>query len=208
MQTLLPTGNINMANLQPVVLCGGQSTRMGTDKGLIKSGSITWVEKSLELLLSIGKVPLVSVNPQQLPLYSTIISQTQLIADNPTIEVKGPLLGVLTVHEQYPDRDLLLLACDLLLMNLDVIKILTNNYIRNPGYEAYIFRNDNEPEPLCSIYTATGLRIVNNNYRKGDLQKHSMKNMISMLSTFFIDVPFELKDCFRNFNSQSEHPVR
>lgn len=39
----------------------------------------------------------------------------------------------------------------------ELLKERYNSSRKNEGNEAYIFTNDNEPEPLCGIYTAKGL---------------------------------------------------
>jgi molybdopterin-guanine dinucleotide biosynthesis protein A len=204
MQTLLPTGNTNLDKLQPVVLCGGQSTRMGMDKGLIKPRDITWVQQSVELLSAITAPVLISVNPQQVSNYKTAIPSGQLIADDPLLIIAGPLHGILSIHLQFPDLDLLVLACDMPMMNQEVLSLLTAQYQHHREFEAFVFRNAEETEPLCAIYTAIGLAKIYGQFKAGGLHKHSMKNMISKLDTCFIAVPPHLAFSFRNINAHSE----
>src|SRR6202012_3284429 len=96
-----------------VVLCGGQSSRMGQDKGLIATQTTNWAGLALEKLSSLNIPVVLSVNNRQKTSYQAIFSDKLLIADNPELSLKGPLAGILSIHLQYPTEDLFILACDL-----------------------------------------------------------------------------------------------
>ncbi len=53
-----------------VILCGGKSTRMGSDKGLMQYQSITWAELAINKLAELNVPVVLSVNEQQYQLYS------------------------------------------------------------------------------------------------------------------------------------------
>src|SRR6478609_4900993 len=96
-----------------VVLCGGQSMRMGTDKGLIKQDSITWSELACNKLASLQLPVVLSVNKQQYRAYAAIHQSTLLIQDDDALDIGGPLKGILSVHLQAAEKDLMVLACDM-----------------------------------------------------------------------------------------------
>jgi len=102
-----------------ILLCGGLSTRMGKDKGLIFSHERTWTEIGLEKFSRLNIPPTVSINPNQFHIYSSRFANPNFIIDDLTLKIQGPLLGLMSVHLQFPDEDVLLLACDLI--NMDVI---------------------------------------------------------------------------------------
>jgi molybdopterin-guanine dinucleotide biosynthesis protein A len=56
--------------MRGVVLCGGQSSRMGTDKGLLLHQSITWVQQAISTLTQLNTPVLLSINEQQLIAYN------------------------------------------------------------------------------------------------------------------------------------------
>src|SRR5215210_5197976 len=97
-----------------VVLCGGQSTRMGTDKGLLQLNGKTWVQHTSDKLSSLQIPVVVSLNKKQPDGYSKIFSSDKLIIDDESLSLKGPLLGLMSVHQQLKQEDLLVLACDML----------------------------------------------------------------------------------------------
>src|SRR6478736_4937710 len=95
-----------------VVLCGGKSSRMGMDKGLLKERDKTWSQIAVEKLSSLPLHSVVSINSSQQGSYSVFFFNDQLIIDK-ELNAKGPLLGLLSVHSQFINEDMLILGCDL-----------------------------------------------------------------------------------------------
>jgi len=81
-----------------VILCGGQSSRMGTDKGLFTWQANTWAQTAAGKMAALPLPVIISVNRQQYNHYTAFFSINQLVKDNETIEVKGPLRGILSIH--------------------------------------------------------------------------------------------------------------
>jgi molybdopterin-guanine dinucleotide biosynthesis protein A len=186
-----------------VVLCGGQSTRMGTDKGMMKYASGTWAQNAAYKLAAL-KIPVVlSVNDAQHNEYAALFDVAQLITDNIQVNVGGPLRGVLSVHQNSPGEDLFVLACDMPLMEISVMEELLNIYKDNLGCEAFLFTNDEEPEPLCAIYTSRALARINHLNNTNQLPKHSMKFMLAQLKFFSVPASEKQKHYFNNYNSHA-----
>lgn len=186
-----------------VVLSGGQSSRMGTDKGLIKLEAKTWAQTALDKLTALQLPVVISVNATQYETYPAVFPVEQLVKDDDKLDIHGPLAGVLSVHEQYPQEDLLILACDMPLMDPVIIEQLIIAY-RNNHEEAYIFTNNSEPEPLCAVYTAKALAATLQRYHNNELSRHSMKFMIEHLVVHFIPLLPGQEKYFRNFNAHAE----
>lgn len=186
-----------------VVLCGGESTRMGSDKALLQINNQTLVERSIQLFSQLCLAVGLSVNMQQYQSYRHL-SSLDVIADNETINVKGPLLGLLSVHEIYPNENLFVLACDLANMNIKVLNELCDNYHKQPGKDVHVFMNNDEYEPLCGIYTSAGLNKIKRLLEQEGLRKFSMKHVIETLNAATYPLPDDWKDYFINVNTKED----
>ena len=183
-----------------VILCGGESTRMGRDKGLIPDATQTWAELAFKKMATLGIPVVFSVNSRQLPHYAQLFDREQLMPDDPILLVKGPLLGLLSVHIQAPTEDLFVLACDLPFMDPTLLQDLYTRQNLHKDAQAYLYTFDEEPEPLCGIYSAPGLTRIIGQYHAGKLTRHSMKYALEQLAVDSIPVPEDKKRCFENFN--------
>lgn len=187
-----------------IILCGGQSSRMGSDKGLLVHEAKTWAQTAFDKL-AVLKIPIkFSVNDLQQSEYAKVFTAEKLITDDITLLIKGPLLGVLSAHVQNPDDDLFLLACDLPLMDTNLLKELFVLHQQSNKYEAYIFTSNKEPEPLCGIYSSAALKKIMALQKENKLLKHSMKFILSKLITCEIALLEGQKIFFRNFNAHAD----
>src|SRR6266542_3948944 len=130
-----------------VVLCGGQSTRMGTDKGLLVHQSITWAQRAADKLAQLNLPVVLSINEQQQIAYASSFDTALLITDNKDLLIGGPLRGIVSVHLQYPTEDLFVLACDMIDMNKKYLKIYT--IITNKTLQKHLFLHMNK---LLNLY--------------------------------------------------------
>lgn len=198
-------GQAARSDLAPVgvVLCGGQSTRMGKDKGLLKEGTQTWAQMAAQKLAVFQQPVAVSVNRRQLPAYSTLFSKEQLVPDNDDVAVKGPLLGLLSVHLKFPGNDLLVLACDMKDMSTAVLQNV-HHHATQSNHEAFVCATDGKPQPLFGIYTANGLKRLYSLLGAGELKRFSMRHVLAVLNTAYLAVQNEDLPCFNNYNSPDD----
>jgi molybdopterin-guanine dinucleotide biosynthesis protein A len=186
-----------------VVLCGGSSTRMGTDKGLLKDEEQTWAELAARKLTALQLPVVISVNQQQRQLYEQIFFPEQLIVDSDSFSAKAPLFGLLSVHLQFSKEDLFVLACDIKNMTTDLMQQLLDEY-KQETHEAYVYQTGETPQPLCGIYTASGLCRIYDLLRKGKLKRFSMMYALEVLNTKYIPVKDTGLAFFNNYNSPEE----
>lgn len=187
-----------------VILCGGKSSRMGVDKGLIEDRGVAWAQSALNKVVSLGLPVAFSVNPEQFNTYSSTFEDSKLIIDNNELQLKGPLLGVMSAYLKYPSEDLLVLACDMPFMNILLLQKLKDQYHSDDSVDAIVFSNNGEPEPLCAVYSAKALADILEKFLSGKLLKYSMKNMIEHISPYFIAIEENEKKFFKNINTHAE----
>ncbi|RQO76576.1 hypothetical protein DBR40_11800 [Pedobacter sp. KBW01] len=187
-----------------VVLCGGQSLRMGSDKGLLSHQDKLWAQLAADKLALLQIPVIFSVNAIQQVAYAGYFGEEHLVADHTSLDFRGPLLGVLSAHLLSPRHDLFVLACDLLLMENRLLNQLSEAYLAAEAFDAYIFTRNGQQEPLCGIYTAKGLKSIWHLLQTHQLTKHSMKFVLSKLQVCEIAVEDNDDRFFGNFNSHAE----
>jgi len=133
--------------LYGLVLSGGKSTRMGTDKGLIKYHGVPQREHLYDLLNQVCGEAFISLRKEQ---EADLPSRMQTIID--LNEFRGPYNGLLSAHKKHPEAAWLVLACDLPLMDLNAIKELISQRDTTKQATAFALKENPLPEPLCAIW--------------------------------------------------------
>src|SRR6185437_1962298 len=123
--------------LTGVVLCGGESRRMGSDKGLLLKDGRPWALYMAEKLERCELPVLFSINARQTEAYVAVLPPGRWVVDSRGLA--GPLEGVLSIHEKYPDLDLLVVACDMPDLDERTIAGLVDAYAQNGSYEFYAY---------------------------------------------------------------------
>ena len=152
--------NTTVPKIYGLVLSGGKSTRMGNDKGLINYHGIPQREYLYNLLKSSCDDAFLSVREEQ---KSELENHFKCIVDEN--EYKGPLNGILSAHNKYPDVSWLVLACDLPLIDKETIETLISKRDVTKVATAYATQKSKLPEPLATIWESRGL-IAAMNYMK------------------------------------------
>lgn len=186
-----------------VILCGGQSTRMGSDKGLMYHQSLSWAELAKNKLEELNLPVVLSVNEQQLHCYKEKFDSFTIVKDDKLLNVYGPLKGILSVHLEFSLEDLLVLACDMLSMQTQVLQYLIDTSVVG-NEDAFVFQTNESIEPLCGIYTSQGLTKIYQLYNQGQLKKHSLHYVLENIQTCYLPVKQKWENCFNNYNSPAD----
>lgn len=182
-----------------VVLCGGESKRMGSDKGLLQDNGKIWAEKISEKLKHQNIPVVISINRDQQAVYGKILNQEELVIDQ--LPMHGPLNGLLTVHQQFPSKDILLMACDLIDMNDIILKELITAYEQNVG-DYFAYEEDDFFQPLCAIYTSDAIGSLLERLTSGSLANYSFQYILNNGRTYRLHS--SLKKAFTNYNTPNQ----
>lgn len=186
--------------MKAVVLCGGQSIRMNKDKGLIKTiDGVRWSELACHKLARLGIPVFLSVNRDQRG-YGEIFLKDALIVDGDSINAKGPLLGLMSFHQMFPDEDLFILACDMTDIGNEVLDFLYVQF-NATNSDVCIFSNGRHLEPLCGIYSSKGLSRIFNLCTSRQIRKFSRRYILSQLDVAEESLPFKWVNNFMNYNT-------
>ena len=135
--------------LYGLVLAGGQSRRMGSDKALLVRNGESQLQRAMTLLGEFTDKAFVSVREDQATEKER--SRFPQIVDR--YDDMGPLAGILSAMDHAPDARWLVLACDLPNVDRDTIAKLVADASPADPFTAFRSSHDGLPEPLCSLYT-------------------------------------------------------
>ena len=132
-----------------LVLAGGQSRRMGYDKALLRRGGQSQLSYIASLLEDVTERLFVSARQDQQDdpersRFAAIVDRYHDI---------GPIAGILSAMDEYPDADWLVVACDLPNIDRETLNYLVAHRGAGP-FTAYRSTYNGLPEPLCAIYAA------------------------------------------------------
>ena len=142
--------------IKGLVLAGGRSRRMGSDKALMTREGKSQLERAVELLQKYLPEVFVSARAEQSAdeersRYPLVIDQYDGI---------GPIAGVLSAMDEDPLSSWLVLACDLPNIDGETIAKLLEFYSGQHPFVAYKSSHDGLPEPLCAIFTPACRPII------------------------------------------------
>ncbi len=133
--------------LKGLVLAGGQSLRMGHDKGAVNWHGTEQRYYMADMLNSFCSEVYISCRDEQT---QAIDPQYQTLED--TFTGLGPFGAILSAFRRDPNSAWLVVACDLPLLDSLALQNLVNN--RDASAVATAFKNEEEgfPEPLITIW--------------------------------------------------------
>ena len=131
-----------------LLLAGGESRRMGSDKALLVRDGKSQLEHVAALLGDVCERVFVSTRQDQQDeperrRFEQIVDRYQDI---------GPVAGILSAMDEYPHVDWLVVACDLPNVDLQTLKFLLEHRSPNQPFTAFRSSHDDLPEPLCAVY--------------------------------------------------------
>lgn len=151
---------IHTPPLKGLVLAGGQSTRMGFDKGLMNYHGLQQREYLLEMLKPFAVETFISCRPGQMDMEGLPVIED-------TFQDLGPFGGILSAFAIDPDAAWLVVACDFPLLNHAAIEQLVDE--RNPSSIATSFLDEHTlmPEPWITILEPKILPILEQYHARG-----------------------------------------
>lgn len=183
-----------------LVCCGGKSSRMGQDKGLLMNHGQTWAAHMASLVEQAGWDYRISIRSDQQEAYRKHFSAERLLEDDIHLNIKGPALGILSAHQQLPGHPLLVLACDLQQLQPDRLRELVAVYQDHPEAGAIVVEHGEGLEPMCAIYTPTALARISRLAVEGRLERNSLKYLLNWLRVKTIPLAAEHRQQLKNFN--------
>lgn len=136
--------------MNALILIGGKSSRMGTDKGLLYYHG----KPQREHLFDLAKKYCSEV------YFSCRVEQQfseQSIIDTYTL---GPMGGILSAFDFNPNTAWLVVACDMPLIDEKSFEVLVNHRNKEKIATAFLNPETNAPDPLFTIYEPKALQLL------------------------------------------------
>ena len=143
-----PNPKSTMPPIYGLVLAGGQSSRMKTDKAAIRIGGIAQSERIFKLLKPHCEQVFLSTRDD----LASRTGHRGFPQIHDSEESRGPISGIVSAMDRFPGVAWLVAACDLPFLDDGTLRKLLRE--RNPDQPATAFRSahDGLPEPLCALY--------------------------------------------------------
>jgi len=188
---------MNTKSITGIVLAGGRSRRMGTDKSVMKLHNKTLIEYSINVLK---------------PLCNKIvISSNNFIYDYTGCEVwpdelpdQAPIVGIYSCLKRSATEYNIILSCDMPLMSTVMLEYLLAN---SENHDITVPVHDNDlVEPLCGVYKQSAVDILKKYIDGGNFR---LNECIQATSNRLLPVgpqlPFFSPNLFSNINTPDDY---
>lgn len=192
-----------------VILSGGKSSRMGTNKALLKIDDQTIIEKVIDLMKEIFDEVVISTNEPE--LYDNI--NTPKIRDR--FPGFGPLAGIHSTLTELQTNKIFITTCDLPFINRALINFLLNI---DTDEMIVVPKAENKVQYHCGIYDKKILPLLEkiltnvfdakNNNQEVKNSALSLWNFAERVGVKIVDVEekiFYTKNLFFNINTPEEY---
>lgn len=166
-------------NITGVVLAGGKSSRMGTDKSLLLINNRTFIGHIIEALKPCVNDIIIIAN-SDIHKNSGYKIYKDIIADH------GPLGGIYTALTYSSTQDNLIISCDMPFINNALLKYLI---LSSTDVQVNALTNNGNIEPLCATYDKNCLPIIKTCLKNNFLK---MKNVLRQLTVNEIEINNQL----------------
>ena len=178
-----------------IILAGGKSSRMGSDKGLVLLNGKPMISYIIEILKKM-QIPIIIISNNEnykqfgLPVFADIIKE------------KGPLGGIYTGLKNSKTESNIIVSCDVPFLSNRIIELLIN---KDNGYPISVVQSNGKTHPLIGLYSK---KIVKKLFDTILLEKLKVRSFIEEfpLNTIELDKQeiLEYENEIRNINTQEE----
>lgn len=175
------------------LLCGGKSSRMGEEKGLVELHGKPFVQWILEAVFPVVAHPvLVTANPD----YQAFSLQT--IPD--AVPDMGPVGGIFTALNHSDTAQVLILSCDIPKITTEVIMLLAEKAALHPDQIVFVSDGKND-YPLIASYPKSCLGEFKKALTEGRLK---LRQLVATLPHHRIEINPERTASLQNINTKTE----
>jgi len=178
--------------MQVSILCGGKSSRMQSEKGLVLYHNKPFIEHIIAAVLPISANIHLITNTSDYD-YLKYPKTKDIIKD------KGPIGGIYSALANSKTQLNLILSCDVPLLSTEILLELIHKH--SDDFDASVFADDHKTHPLIGIYSKKIIPILEKSIEQNDLK---LMHLLCKVKHQLIPVPNEKSILFKNINSVPE----
>jgi molybdenum cofactor guanylyltransferase len=141
--------NVYLPDTYGLVMCGGNSSRMGTDKSLLTYYNKPQRYHVYEMLLPFCKNVFISCNQLQ---SANIEKGYPFLKDDDAYTDIGPMAALLTACKQFPEKNILLIGCDYPFLSATDLQQFSTYCAGENNMAAFYNEQEELYEPLLAWY--------------------------------------------------------
>lgn len=201
-----------LKEIKGIILSGGQSSRMGEDKALMKMGDKTIIEIIIDKIQPFCET--ITISADDLDRYSKF--GYKVVPDK--YKNSGPLAGIYSSLLESNSEKNFIISCDLPLVSEEVIERLMNS---NSDKEIILPVTNGKYQQLCGVYSRAVLEKAEMILRKGEMRRGrreekekgrkrntSVKNLLEDSDVEFVDVTdIADENEFLNMNTKEDFAI-
>lgn len=137
----------SFTNTYGIVLCGGKSSRMDTDKSMLQYYDKPQRYHVFDMLQPLCQKVFISCNTEQA---KNIEAGYDFIKDDESFGNIGPMAALLTAFTKHPEKNMLLIGCDYPFLKADGLQIFATHCKDAPA--AFYNKEQKVYEPMLAWY--------------------------------------------------------
>ena len=183
-------------SLTGIILSGGESSRMGMEKGLCILKGKPLIEYSFDLLKNICDSIIISANIKDYDYLGCPVIKDEVLK-------KGPASGIYSCLKASKTNDNFVISCDMPMLTAELIRYILSN---KGDFDVVVPLFKGLPEPLSAYYRKNCTSVFEESINSG---KYKIQDIIKNLSYRYIPIePSETfyNSClFTNVNTPDDH---
>lgn len=179
-----------------IVLAGGKSSRMGSDKCILEHNNSTFIQNAITLISSVSDDILLSTNNSEFMKFGY-----QIVPD--LFSGIGPLSGIYSSLLKSKTEINIIIPCDLPNISVELLNFLLSNI---GEFDAVIPVFDHKVEPLVGVYKKGVLPFIEKSIND---KEYKILTMLKNANTLFIPITssnsFYNTNLFKNINTIDDY---
>ncbi|WP_292009729.1 molybdenum cofactor guanylyltransferase [Chryseobacterium sp.] len=172
--------------MKAIVLAGGNSSRMGQNKALMKLGNQPVIQYAIDNLSRVFDEVYISGSSLEYPFFKNIIEDS--------VQSRGPIGGIYSALE-YCREDIFVCSCDMPFIS---VKLIEDILSKKAEERINVLRYGDKIYPTLGIYPYSAIEVIKQSIERGHLK---MTALLELQNANYIHYKDNLDDQLMNLNT-------